>query len=334
MPHVRKSKLIEQRLEAHAAFIEAEPRRLAGSWRGRLGNPAAKLHVDLGCGKGLWLSRAAKTTPDAVFLGIDNERMCASFAVEALAQAQAGNARVVLDEASNLEALFALGEVDVIHINFPTPFPRKKEAHKRVTAAERLMEYRRILGAEGVIHLKTDSQPLFDFTLEELERAGYRIVAFTRDLHGAGSRGDAPVRAGGANDEPDAGAPSAPGATPAAGLSAGASATFAAETAAVSPRLATDDFGEFSPHDYTLSAYEEKLTAKGARVMALHAVAGAQPACFSPGQPTGLAHYLPSDLESIDYIPHGMEDTVNNMRNRKRNAELRAARRAERTSRS
>ncbi len=275
MPHVRKPKLIEQRLQMHAALLAADPRSLRGRWREALGIPEARLHVDLGCGKGLWLTRTAQHHPDELFVGIDNERMCVSFAVEGLSLAGIGNARAALDDASSLQKLFAPGEIDVLHINFPTPFPRKKEAAKRVANAERLMEYRTALAEDGHIQLKTDSQPFFDYTIEQMDLAGFEIIRMTRDLHGEAMEG--------------------------------------------AEREGFDSF------DFTLSAYEEKLTGKGARVMALHAAPGAAPECFEPSEPVGLVHYLPEDLETLEYAPHGMEDTVNNLRNRKRNAEAKAA---------
>lgn len=264
MPHVRKSKLVEERLKTYADFLVADPSSLRGLWRRRFGRPDARLHVDLGCGKGLWISRAAQALPGDAFVGIDNDRTCVSFALERIGSARAGNALVVFDEARSLRELFAPGEIDVLHVNFPTPFPRKKEAASRVTSSARLMEYRDLLAPDGRIQLKTDSQPLFDFTLEQLDRAGYEVVQMTRDMRGGG---------------------------------------FAA-----------------SCEDLIPSAYEEKLVAKGARVLALHAAAGARPVDFIPEDLIGLAQYLPEDLDALDYAPHGMEDTVANLRNRKRNA--------------
>lgn len=264
MPHVRKSKLVEERLKTYADFLVADPSSLRGLWRRRFGRPDARLHVDLGCGKGLWISRAAQALPGDAFVGIDNDRTCVSFALERIGSARAGNALVVFDEARSLRELFAPGEIDVLHVNFPTPFPRKKEAASRVTSSARLMEYRDLLAPDGRIQLKTDSQPLFDFTLEQLDRAGYEVVQMTRDMRGGG---------------------------------------FAA-----------------SCEDLVPSAYEEKLVAKGARVLALHAAVGARPVDFIPEDLVGLAQYLPEDLDALDYAPHGMENTVANLRNRKRNA--------------
>lgn len=83
-------------------------------------------------------------------------------------------------------------------------------------------------------------------------------------------------------------------------------------------------------HELYRSEYDEKLVAKGAKVYALRAHPGAAPAQepSQEGIPQSLVEYLPEDLESLEHIPYGMEDTVENFLNRKRNAEKRAKRAA------
>lgn len=68
--------------------------------------------------------------------------------------------------------------------------------------------------------------------------------------------------------------------------------------------------------------------AEGARVHALHARVGAEPDAWQPSEKVSLVEYLPDDLDAIDYVPHGMQGTIENMRNRARNAEERAKRHA------
>lgn len=75
--------------------------------------------------------------------------------------------------------------------------------------------------------------------------------------------------------------------------------------------------------DLTLSAYEEKFIPKGARIHALMALPGPIPENWNPSEKVSLVDYLPSDLDSIEYVPHGMQGTVENLRNRKRNEQQR-----------
>ena len=82
----------------------------------------------------------------------------------------------------DLSAVFADGELSALLMNFPTPFPKKKKAHLRLTYLDRLMTYRPLLGQGAGIRLRTDSQPLRDFTLTQLELAGYKVTWRSDDV--------------------------------------------------------------------------------------------------------------------------------------------------------
>lgn len=284
MAHYRKSKLIEQRLVWYKDYLIEYPWELRGQWRERFGQ-AQRIHLDLGCGKGVWTTRVATANPHELFIGMDCERMCISFAVERAAAEQLSNVVFIHNTAHDIESLFATQELDVMHVNFPTPFPRKKEALNRVTDVRRLMAYRSLLGESGEFHLKTDSQPFFDWTLEQLEAASYHIAWLTRDLHGT------------ARDPKH----------------------HTTSTSSAIPYEQQNPRYQAETTDLTLSAYEEKFLPQNARIHALMALPGPKPATWTPSAKVSLVEYLPEDLESIAYVPHGMQGTVENMRNRKRN---------------
>lgn len=147
MAHFRKSKLTEQRLNWYKEYYVSNPWEMRGHWR-ELMPQAKRVHLDLGCGKGIWTTRVAKEFPNDLFIGIDYERMCVSFAVERAAKESLSNIFFMHDSAHGIESLFLPGEIDVVHINFPTPFPRKKEALNRITDSRRLMAYRTFFGRE------------------------------------------------------------------------------------------------------------------------------------------------------------------------------------------
>ena len=75
MAHFRKSKLTEQRLNWYKEYYVSNPWEMRGHWR-ELMPQARRVHLDLGCGKGIWTTRVAKELPDDLFIGIDYERMC------------------------------------------------------------------------------------------------------------------------------------------------------------------------------------------------------------------------------------------------------------------
>ena len=88
-----------------------------------------------------------------------------------------------------MERCFAPGEIDRLFINFPDPWPRSKNAKRRLTHRSFLRMYTRVIRDGGEIHFKTDNAKLFEFTLEELQALELPTRAVTRDLHADGPVG-------------------------------------------------------------------------------------------------------------------------------------------------
>ena len=262
-----KNFVLEERLERYADAIEFCPASLAGRWAEAChpidgsGRAFSEVRVDLGCGKGSFAVESALREPDVLFVGIDSEPVCIAYAAQHAVESGLTNVVFVPGNATQLTAMFGPGEIDRLHINFPTPFPRKKVSGNRLTIIDRLMEYRQVLAEGAQIELRTDSVPFFLFSLTQFDIAGYRLAWKTDDL-----RADFP--------------------------------------------------------DVVASEYETRLTEQGATVHALAAEPGPVPERVEQTAELSLAEYLPSDLSSLDYVPHGMQGTVTNLRNR--DAKLRA----------
>lgn len=339
MAHFRHPKLLEERLALHGKYVVKNPEELAGQWRSLLPE-CNQLCVDLGCGKGLWTSAAANAWQDSLFVGVDHELMCVSFAAEQAAvggvassgwakNADEGfvapsNIRFVCAPASRVSELFAEGEIDHLFLNYPTPFPKKKETAKRIVNADHLRVYARLLASHGVLHFKTDSQPLFDYALEQLESTEFEVVALTRDLY---------------NDAHDTTSEEFYGFAPASSLDPNVTAAFAKNTGANEAWHREDSFEAFELFDDVdrlPSAYERKTLMRGAKIHALHARVKVDSICENGGcdtdddmrdtpvqassvRPVSLYDYLPDDLDAIAYVPLGMENALINMRNRRRN---------------
>ncbi len=183
--HARKPKgfVLEEALERYAGAIETDPARWAGRWA-RACHPISHdgtdgfdgVWLDIGCGKGTWVSQMAKRNPDILFIGIDCEPMCVARTAEIICENGLDNAVAVPGLASDAHRFFGPGELRGISANFPTPFPRKKDSCFRITHMDRLLEYRYILADGASLHLRTDSLPLRDFTLEQMRWAGWEIV--------------------------------------------------------------------------------------------------------------------------------------------------------------
>ena len=158
--------------------------QLAGRWRADFFQNENPLILEVGCGKGEYTVGLAQQHPGQNFLGLDikGERIWrGSTRAEALGLRNVGFLRLM---AHQLTEHFAPGELSEIWITFPDPRPRDRDIKRRLTSPRFLAMYQTLLAAGGVAQLKTDSDSLFDYTLETLAaRPGAAIEVMTRDLY-------------------------------------------------------------------------------------------------------------------------------------------------------
>lgn len=86
-------------------------------------------------------------------------------------------------DARELPLVFNRGEVDRIYLNFSDPWPKERHAKRRLTSRQFLERYDAVLAEGGTVEFKTDNRDLFDFSVEEVKEAGWKLSACTYDLH-------------------------------------------------------------------------------------------------------------------------------------------------------
>ena len=165
-----------------------EPETLPGKWLETFGDFQV-LHLEIGCGKGKFTVETAGSAPGTLLIAVERVREALVVAMERAIQAKRKNVLFLDCDAANLPAIFGRGEVDRIYINFCDPWPGKKHAKRRLTSGTFLPIYREILRPGGEIHLKTDNDDLFEYSLEQLALYGFALSEITRDLHRDGIRG-------------------------------------------------------------------------------------------------------------------------------------------------
>ena len=173
---------LETYLERYADFMVSDPRELAGQWGNvRVGTVFHEVHLDLGCGKGISTVAYANDKPDVLIVGMDVDRIC--IAVSAWRAAQAGVRNVVFAQIpdESLAGFFAPDELARIYLNFPTPHPKGREAHLRLTHASRLEVYGQLLAPGGELHLRTDNHAFFRYSLGHLEAVGFEVQTVSFD---------------------------------------------------------------------------------------------------------------------------------------------------------
>ena len=179
---MRKMRNLEPRMERCAAFRIGEPAALRGNWRS-LKPGCGALWVEVGCGKGKFTAETAEANPDVLLIAVERCREAMVVAMEKAKAMGLTNVFFIDMDVANMEEIFADGEIDRLFINFPDPWPRKKNAKRRLTHRGFLEKYCRTLRTGGEIHFKTDNAPLFEFSLEEFAACHLEVKNVTRDLH-------------------------------------------------------------------------------------------------------------------------------------------------------
>ena len=182
---MRKMKNLQPRMEACGDYRILEPAAYKGKWRSLMPECEA-LWVEVGCGKGKFTAETAEANPNVLLIAVER---CREAMVVAMENAKNMGLKIVffIDmDVANIEEIFDRGEMDRLFINFPDPWPRKKNAKRRLTHRGFLDKYCRTVREGGEIHFKTDNAPLFEFSVEEFAACGLQVNNLTRDLHANG----------------------------------------------------------------------------------------------------------------------------------------------------
>lgn len=168
-------------------FKEAKEQK--GNWKKWYGNDNP-LVLEIGCGKGDLALGLARMHPERNYMGIDMLSARMWVGAKTALEEELNNIcfhRMMVEE---ILEFFAPGEVDEIWITFPDPYPKKRHFRRRLTYTTFLDQYKQLLKPGGLVQFKTDSDGLFEWTLEHFEELGQEIEVFTRDLHNSELKND------------------------------------------------------------------------------------------------------------------------------------------------
>ena len=158
--------------------------RLGGRWRTDFFPEPHPLTLEVGCGKGEYTVGLAQRHPGRNFLGLDIKGERIWMGSSRAAELGLTNVGFVRMRAEDLAAQFGPGELSEIWITCPDPRPRDRDIKRRLTSPRFLGLYEQLLIPEGLLHLKTDNEDLFEYTLKILAaRPGAAVERVTRDLY-------------------------------------------------------------------------------------------------------------------------------------------------------
>ena len=162
-------------------YVFTEPEGMKGTWS-EVFNNDNPVRIEIGMGKGRFVSTLAQLNPDINYVGIEKYSSVLLRAVEKQDELNLPNLRFIRMDAEAITEVFDRGEVDRIYLNFSDPWPKDRHAKRRLTSRQFFERYNIILKKDGQVEFKTDNRPLFDFSVEEVKEAGWQLRAVTYDL--------------------------------------------------------------------------------------------------------------------------------------------------------
>lgn len=157
---------------------------MRGKWKKDFFRNDYPIVLELACGRGEYAVGMGQKFKNKNFLGVDIKGARLWKGAKTALDQNLTNVGFLRTRIDFIEAFFEPGEVDEIWITFPDPQPQKNRARKRLTNKMFIERYARFLKPGGIVHLKTDSDFFFDYTMEQIEEHNYELVSCTYDLYG------------------------------------------------------------------------------------------------------------------------------------------------------
>ncbi|MCQ2751601.1 MAG: tRNA (guanosine(46)-N7)-methyltransferase TrmB [Coriobacteriales bacterium] len=294
----RKPKNVKQKLEAYNDLIISNPKSLKGKWHKYIYElcQVKNIVLDLGCGKGNFALEASKHNNDTAFICIDYEALCILAAVKKTRDLNINNVFFIQANSLDISEIFDDGEIDQMHLNFPTPQPKARHENLRLVNKENLINYSKILKNNSCLYFKTDSIPLYLYAKSQFINSCFCIYESPNNCYDDVFK------------------------------------TMASKISSKNSKDAILECSKNSNDSYFLNniidtsevftEYEIKLQKKGAKIYSLCArfnnnanIQKDHSKLLSPYF-ASLYDYLPSDLKTLKYVPYGMDEYVENMLNK------------------
>lgn len=155
---------------------------LKGNWNEVFFKNNNPIVLELGCGKGEYAVGLGEKFKEKNFIGVDVKGARVWEGANYVRENNLTNIAFVRARIDFVDTYFGANEIDEIWLTFSDPQPNKP--NKRLSSKVFIDKYKAFLKPGGIIHLKTDSDLLFESTLHEIEQHGYKLIEHTWDLYG------------------------------------------------------------------------------------------------------------------------------------------------------
>jgi tRNA (guanine-N7-)-methyltransferase len=179
----------KDKLQQYSNYVINEPEQFRGNW-GQVFEQKQPLHIEIGTGKGQFITGMAKANPQINYIGIELQESVIVSALDRLIEAELPNCKLMNVNGAELAKYFASGDVSRVYLNFSDPWPKTRHEKRRLTFKSFLEVYESILVKNGEIHFKTDNQGLFEYSLVSFSHYGMKLNYVSLDLHNSEYEGN------------------------------------------------------------------------------------------------------------------------------------------------
>ena len=187
---MRRKKHRNERLESCADIVIKDIFDYKDDLRKIFPDSKNPLHLEIGCGKGGFISQIAQINPDINYIAFEKNLDVLVLAMEKVKEKSLSNVRFVPGDATVLGQLDRQNSIERLYINFCDPWHKWGHRKRRLTYETYLNIYERIMKKKGEIHFKTDNAPLFEFSLNSFSDYGMKLKNITLDLHNSKFEGN------------------------------------------------------------------------------------------------------------------------------------------------
>jgi len=180
---LRNVKYARELIESYPNIVIDNPKKHAGLWRDVFRNDKS-INLEIGCGKGKFIYEKAENNFEENFIGIEKFDSVIVRALEKAIIMPLSNLKLIRFDAYHLDEIFKDNEISNIYLNFSDPWPKKRQAKRRLTSPHFLKNYKKILSEDGRIYIKTDNYGLFEYSMMTLnDDEDYIIEEIMLDMY-------------------------------------------------------------------------------------------------------------------------------------------------------
>ncbi|KHD85931.1 tRNA (guanosine(46)-N7)-methyltransferase TrmB [Heyndrickxia ginsengihumi] len=182
---LRNKPWAKEKLMQNPKIVIQEPEHFRGRWSEAFAKKQP-LHIEIGTGKGRFITGMAKQNPHINYIGIEKQESAIVSALDKILEEQLDNVKLLNVDASRLVEYFQKNDIERVYLNFSDPWPKNRHEKRRLTYKSFLRMYESVLVDGGEIHFKTDNQGLFEYSLKSFSEYGLLLKDISLDLHNSG----------------------------------------------------------------------------------------------------------------------------------------------------